>query len=308
MTNYSDLIALHDRALACLDDGRLDEAARAAAGALAALEVCEVDAGDACAILLNLGWVYEQRGDYPTAEDLCRRALERVGPEAAGVGRPRIQALSRLAGVLRVQGRYREAESIFREALALAERVDPDGLTIARTCNGLAVLYKYTGQFDQARRLYKRALLIVQRERGPDDAEVATLYHNLGGLEHSRGRYARGEPYARKSVAIRTKLLGQDHPDVAADKANLAVLLKRQRRYAEAEPLYRRALSIFETALGADHPDVEACRDNFARLLAEMRQPEPQPEARPAPAQSSAKGSFQGIGPISRRRQRPRRR
>jgi hypothetical protein len=70
------------------------------------------------------------------------------------------------------------------------------------------VLYKYTGCFREALRLYRRALTIAVKVLGPEHPEVATLCHNLGGLEHARGRYARGEPFARRSVAIREKALG----------------------------------------------------------------------------------------------------
>src|SRR5207249_756098 len=109
----------------------------------------------------------------------------------------------------------------------------------------LAVLYKYTGQFRVASRLYRRALALMEQHFGPDHLELATLYHNLGGLEHAQGRHARGEPFARRSVAIRTAALGAGHPQVAADEAALAALLQGQGKDDEAEALYRRALAVF---------------------------------------------------------------
>jgi tetratricopeptide (TPR) repeat protein len=100
-----------------------------------------------------------------------------------------------------------------------------DHLEVVGILNNLGVLYKYTGQFAEARRLYRRALEIMETVLGPDDSAVATLYHNLGGLEHACGRHAEGEPLARRSVEIRQKALGPDSVEVAADLAALAALL-----------------------------------------------------------------------------------
>jgi tetratricopeptide (TPR) repeat protein len=99
----------------------------------------------------------------------------------------------------RAEGRYSEAEPLYRSALELAEQVfglyHPE---VAVICNNLAVLYKYTGKFDEAERLYRRAFALMEQTIGSEDQNIATLYHNLGGLEHARGRFAAGEPPARR--------------------------------------------------------------------------------------------------------------
>ena len=67
----------------------------------------------------------------------------------------------------------------------------------AALLNGLGVLHKYQGRYDEAEPAYRRALAIAEAALGPDHPDVASLYHNLGGLEHARGNAARGEPWAR---------------------------------------------------------------------------------------------------------------
>src|SRR5262249_13810783 len=128
------------------------------------------------------------------------------------------------------------------------------------------ILYKYMGRFDDARRLYMRALKILRKNSRPEHASLADLYHNIGGLEHARGRYRRGEPFARCALAIRQMHPASNPERVAADMAALAALLEGQRKYDEAELLYHRALSIFEQTLGAEHYEIAVTLNNLATL------------------------------------------
>jgi Flp pilus assembly protein TadD len=53
------------------------------------------------------------------------------------------------------EGQYEEAEAAYSKALALAEGCfQPIECAMAQLLNDVAVLYKYTGQFNQARQLY----------------------------------------------------------------------------------------------------------------------------------------------------------
>src|SRR5207249_6098911 len=128
----------------------------------------------------------------------------------------KIWSLARKGEICRERGEYREAEALYGQALALAEESFQNGdLELAELFNNAAVLYKYTGRFNDARRLYWRALRIVKA--AGDHRLLAGLYHNIGGLEHARGRFRRGEVFARRSVRERQQALGPDHPEVAAD-------------------------------------------------------------------------------------------
>src|SRR5262249_57752830 len=103
----------------------------------------------------------------------------------------------RLAGVCRVRGRYDEAESLYREALTVAESVGgPDGREVAALLNDLAVLHKFQGRFAEAGRLYRRALKLLEGALGPDHPELPTLYIHLGGPELARCRVTLHETIA----------------------------------------------------------------------------------------------------------------
>ena len=178
-----------------------------------------------------------------------------------------VRSLRQSADKCRGQGEYRQAESLYKRALALAEsNFGPDHIEISVVLNNLAALYKYIGEFDEAERLYRRALAITEAGLGPDHPNIATIYHNLGGLECARGCFAMGEPFARRSVEIREKVMGPGHVDVAVDISALAAILDGQKKFDESEPLYRRALAIFGRAYGPEHYEIAVNLNNLAAL------------------------------------------
>ena len=192
-------VQLHDRACRHRECGLYRKAWSTCRRSLRLLEASSGPGHPDVANVLNtFGAIQECLGDYKSAERSFRRSLsimEAITEEDTDIRRLRVQSAAALAGILRVQSRYGEAEPLFREALRFAEEsFGPNDLEVSSILNGLAVLYKYTGEFAKAEKLYRRALRIAENTCGQDDPQIATIYHNLGGLEHARGRYAKGEP------------------------------------------------------------------------------------------------------------------
>lgn len=264
----AEALSLHDRAAALLDERRSVEAEPLGQRALELLssDPSSVAFVRAC---LNLSAIREDLGGLDEAEVLSGRAmsvLDTLPPDGGEVDRLRVQALGRLGQVQRAEGRYTDAETSLRSALALAEEtLGPDDAEVSTAANNLAVLYKYTAQFGQAESLYLRALTILQARSGPD-LDAATIWHNLGGLEHSRGHYAEAEQYARRAMETRQRVLGRDHPAVAADAAALGSILDALGKHDAAEAFFRQALDTFESRLGAEHPEVAVNANNLAAV------------------------------------------
>jgi tetratricopeptide (TPR) repeat protein len=207
---------LHAEALKFHAEGQFEEARERCARSLGILERQSRQPGaDVANILNTYGSIQQDLGLYAEAETIFRRSAgiaEGLSRDGAELERLRVRSFSHLADIIRVQGRYREAELMFERALSLAEAAfGPRDLHVSSVLNGWAVCYKYAGRFEDAERLYRRALEIMEKALGPEHVEIAAVYHNLGGLEYSRGRYAAGEPYARRSVEIREKALGAVH-------------------------------------------------------------------------------------------------
>ena len=128
------------------------------------------------------------------------------------------------------QGRYADAEPLFKRSLAIREKaLGLDHLNVATSLNNLAVLYGTQGRYADAEPLYKRSLTIYEKALGPDHPDVATSLTNLAVLYGTQGRYADAEPLYKRSLTIYEKALGPDHPDVATSLNNLADLYRRPR-------------------------------------------------------------------------------
>ena len=115
------------------------------------------------------------------------------------------QALNNLAGLYDMQGRYAEAEPLFKRALAIYEKaLGPDHPDVARALNNLALLYDSQDHYAEAEPLYKRSLSIRQKALGPDHPDVALAQNNLAALYSHQGRYADALPLVRTTIANKT--------------------------------------------------------------------------------------------------------
>jgi tetratricopeptide (TPR) repeat protein len=175
--------------------------------------------------------------------------------------------LSRTGYYYRSQGRYEEAEPLYRDALAMKKRLlgeaHPD---VATSLNNLALLYDSQGRYEEAEPLYLDALAMKKRLLGEAHPDVATSLNNLALLYDSQGRYEEAEPLYLDALAMKKRLLGEAHPAVATSLNNLAALYDSQGRYEEAEPLYLDALAMSKRLLGEAHPAVATSLNNLAAL------------------------------------------
>jgi tetratricopeptide (TPR) repeat protein len=80
--------------------------------------------------------------------------------------------LNNLADLYRAQGRYAEAEPLYKRSLAIRETaLGPGHPDVATSLNNLADLYRAQGRYAEAEPLYKRALAIREKALGPDHPE-----------------------------------------------------------------------------------------------------------------------------------------
>jgi tetratricopeptide (TPR) repeat protein len=166
---------------------------------------------------------------------------------------------------LHARAAYAQAETVFRRALAICEKVlDPEDPDVAMSLNNLAALYNNQGQYGKAEPLLQRALATVEKALGPEDPDVAISLNNLAELYRSQGQYRKAEPLYHRALTIDEKALGLEHPGVARSLNNLALLYDNQGQYGKAEPLYQRALAIREKTLGPEHPDVATSLNGLA--------------------------------------------
>jgi tetratricopeptide (TPR) repeat protein len=174
--------------------------------------------------------------------------------EAEGLYRESLaleERLGNVAGIARTkhqlgmlaqaQGRHAEAEGLYRESLALKERLG-DVAGIARTKHELGMLAQDQGRYPEAEGLYRESLALAERLGYVEG--IAGTKHQLGMLAHDQGRYSEAEGLYRESLALQERL--GNVAGIAGTKHQLGMLAQAQGRHAEAEGLYRESLALEE--------------------------------------------------------------
>ncbi len=205
-------------------------------------------------------------GEYDRAIKYATKALsisQLLGEET----KENAESYNYLAVLFKSQGRYEEAEPLYKKALAINEKkFGENHPETATSYNNLALLYRLQGRFDTAKPLLKKALAINEKEFGENHPETATSYNNLALLYKSQGRFDNAEPFYIKALAVREKVLGESHPSTAISYNNLAGLYESQSRYEDSEFLYKKSLAICRNVLGENHPDTAQSYNNLGWL------------------------------------------
>ena len=91
--------------------------------------------------------------------------------------------MNNLGALLRVQGKYDDADSILREALKIKRRTLGDNHpSIPSTLNNLGILYEVQGKFEEAEQFYRDGLEILQSTVGDEHPNTQHVKRSLESL------------------------------------------------------------------------------------------------------------------------------
>ena len=175
--------------------------------------------------------------------------------------------LAWLAGALKSNGRYAEAEQFYERVRTIEEKtLGPEHPSAATTLHELARVYSDTGRYAEAEQLFERVRTIYEKTLGPEHPSTLATLSNLAGVYNHTSRYAEAERLLERARAIHEETLGPEHPSTAATLANLAAAYLNTGRYADSERLYKRVQAINEKILGPEHPNTAATLNNLANV------------------------------------------
>jgi len=176
-----------------------------------------------------------------------------------------LQSLLRQASKSFEEGKYAEAEALYKRAIPIAERMlGPDHLQLAMLLSNLGAAYFRQERFQEAEPLEKRALAIREKALPPDHPDVVSSLDNLARIYEHQRNYDNAVPLLQRLLATREKVTGPDSPEVGFSLNRLVVAYSRAQRWPEAEPLAKRRLAIAEQTLPPDHPTLAIGISNLA--------------------------------------------
>ena len=192
-----------------------------------------------------------ERQDYTSAVQHFKSALG-IAKKFAKNDLRLAESLSWLGVLYYHQERYIEAESLYKQELAIQEQVlgsqYPD---ITFSLTRIAKLYYTQGRYDEAEHFFKQSLSIRELKLNSQYPDVASSLNNLALLYTARSRYSKAEPLYMWALAIQEQVLGSQHLDVAFSLNNLAELYAVQGRYSKAKLFLRAGFSDSETVSGS---------------------------------------------------------
>ena len=177
----------------------------------------------------------------------------RLQAERAG-GQTTSFTLGTLASELKVQGKFDEAEPLYREALEMRRETlgNRHPKTLA-SINNLGLLLLAKGDL-AAEPLCREALEVLRETLGNRHPNTLNSINSLGLLLLEKGDLAAAEPLLREVLDVKRETLGDRHPGTRNSINNLGSLLTVKGDLAAAELLYREALEVTRATLGGRHP------------------------------------------------------
>ncbi|HEX7317079.1 MAG TPA: serine/threonine-protein kinase [Pyrinomonadaceae bacterium] len=256
----------------------LDEASRRAERELA--DQPEILA----AVQFTLGNSYFAQGNVDAAAQHLRASLETrrrvLGPEHPDTA----QSMTALAEQFVFQGKFAEAETLSREAVAVyrraSERGDVNPRWFAIALNVLGVSLSYKGDAAASQALLLEAVKVGANLTGQDRGMIAVIYGNVGIQRGNQGDVDGAVDYLQKSVEEMRRLPDRPTSNLANNLSNLGSFMTIKGEYERAEALLREAQDLNRQTVGEKHlftimsiiylADNYCEQGNFSRALEEI--------------------------------------
>ena len=173
-----------------------------------------------------------------------------------------------VADLLVAQGKYSDAERVFRTVIDARARVL--GLEHPNTLDSRhRLIYALTRQtkYPEAESEARAVLKLRAKSLGPEHPDTVVSRYDLADTLADQGEYAEAEDLYRNVIRLNEKALGSDHPRTISARVGLATVLGSEDKNAEAEPLYREIIKLDEKVYGPEDPNTLNDRMNLATAL-----------------------------------------
>jgi tetratricopeptide (TPR) repeat protein len=136
---------------------------------------------------------------------------------------------------------------LYEELLGLVEKKSgPESPETAYVLNGLAGIYRYMENYEEALRLFSRALKIRENLLGQPRPETGDTLSELGILYSLMEQYEEALSFYTRALEIQKKLLSPENLGAVRTLNRMAFFYKGLEKPEQAEERFRRALELLE--------------------------------------------------------------
>lgn len=152
-------------------------------------------------------------------------------PKKGGGNSDEIEALSQKVKTLSEAGDLQRAITASEDMLALTlKEYGEKDLRTAEAMNNTANLYLFSGNAENAERLYKDAILVLVNKKPKDSIEAADYYYNLGMAYAMQKKYDEASKILNQCLQIRVKELGNKNPETRKTQDALGEVWEQQKQ------------------------------------------------------------------------------
>jgi tetratricopeptide (TPR) repeat protein len=178
-----------------------------------------------------------------TSEAANLKANARATQVAPGISEKLDLALQ-TGGQAMSAGRLDEAEKSYKEALGLAQKVQPHDDRLTASYMALANVYGGKNDFPGVESSLEQALKSAQELYGAESPMTTRQLEALGGFAAVRGDYDSALNFDQRALDINVKTFGEASDKVADALRVQSTIYIKQMDYAKAEPILLRAVHI----------------------------------------------------------------
>jgi tetratricopeptide (TPR) repeat protein/tRNA A-37 threonylcarbamoyl transferase component Bud32 len=150
--------------------------------------------------------------------------------------------------------RYDEAGRLYRAAVEEADRIDEPSPGVAGVYQNYGVFLSEIKNFDEARRMYEKALAVLAASGSSASPDAAMVWNNISDIDMQAGDLDGALAAIEKSLALKEKILAPDVVPLAVAYYNLAEVLMRRGDQAHAAPYLERSIRIIRKRQGDQSP------------------------------------------------------
>ena len=187
--------------------------------------------------LLNLGRMFDKRGEYVRAEEYYKEGLELAFSleETEKV----IVLLTNLGTIAFNTGNYTKADKFYEEGLLHAREAN-DQNRISALLMGLGAVADSRGDFSKAVPLYEESLSIAKKNN--ERELIPVILSNLSGIFTDNGDYSKAEKYLLEGLTLAREMGYREN--ISLLLSNLGQTAQKIGHYKQAREYYQEGLEI----------------------------------------------------------------
>ncbi len=146
--------------------------------------------------------------------------------------------------------KFEEAEGLAKNAIAIAEKIQPEDGRLAEAVSILGNVYLWRMENKKAEETFQRQLLLIEKLNGPQSPLISQALQNLAITALAQKDYATSEAIFNRMYDLNEKAYGENSNATAEALRGLAHTYRMKQDYAKSEATLLRVVAIYKFLYG----------------------------------------------------------